>query len=167
MKTIFKFLIAILLFSIATVHADSIKKIHFGTIDRMIEIIDIEFETIDEGIFSNYNEGIFSNYKKNKREYIIEIYYQHDWETFWYKHTRGIFPPPELPEINFQKYFIVIAIDETRKTSGYFLDIENIFVAPAIENQIVQITLQLRQPGPVVQRVSTRPYHIVKILRPW
>ncbi len=143
MKTILNLLIATSLLTATTVYSDTIKK--------------MPFETIDKG------EG--SKYEKNNKQHIIEIYKQHDWKIFWGQHTNGTSPSPKLPEIDFQKYFIVIAIDEIRSSGGYTLEIKEITIDTALENRPFKITLQAEQPGSasITTSALTRPYHIVKI----
>jgi len=142
-RTILKILTVSLILSVAIANADTIKK--------------IDFETIDKGVYSQYEE--------NNKQHVIEIYNQNDWQTFWNKHTNGTFPPLELPKINFQKYFIVIAIDEIRNSGGYTLEIKDITIDTAFENRPFGIILKLKQPGSAATTTAalTRPYHIVKI----
>ncbi|MBU4304595.1 MAG: hypothetical protein KJ893_03065 [Candidatus Omnitrophica bacterium] len=143
MKAIFNFVIAISLLSTATVHADTIKKTAFETIDK----------------------GVYSQYEENNRQHIIEIYNQDEWQEFWNQHTSGTFPLPELPEIDFQKYFILIAIDEIRSSGGYTLEIKEIAIDTAFENRPFEIAIIINFPGSAAGTTAalTRPYHIVKI----
>ena len=143
MKTILNLLITASLLIATTVYSDTIKKIPFETIDK----------------------GTDSKYGKNNKQHIIEIYKQHDWKIFWGQHTNGTSPSPKLPGIDFQKYFIVIAIDEIRSSGGYTLEIKEITIDTALENRPFKITLQAEQPGSagITTSVLTRPYHIVKI----
>ena len=143
MKAIFNFVIAISLLSTATVFADTIKKTVFETIDK----------------------GVYSQYEENNKQHIIEIYTQNEWQKFWNHHTIGTFPSPELPKIDFQKYLIVIAIDEIRSSGGYTLEIKDIAIDSTLENRPFDITITLNYPGSAAGTTSalTRPYHIVKI----
>ena len=132
-----------LLFSTATVYADTIKKIDFETIDK----------------------GIYSQYEKNNKQHIIEIYNQKECQEFWNQHTSGIFPPPELPEFNFQKYFILIAMDEIRSSGVYILEIKEIAIDITFENRPFEIAIIINFPisAACTTGALTRPYHIVKI----
>ena len=144
MKAIFNFVIAISLLSTATVHADIIKK--------------TVFENIDKGVYSQYEE-------ESNKQHIIEIYTQNEWKNFWDQHTISTFPSPELPKIDFQKYFILIAIDEIRSSGGYTLEIKEITIDTAFENRPFEIAVIINFPGSAAGTTAalTRPYHIVKI----
>ena len=143
MKAKLKFLIAILLFSVATANADTIKKIDFETIDK----------------------GFYSHYKGDNKQHIIEIYNQEDWQTFWNQHISGTFPPPPLPDIDFKNYIVIVALDEMRSSGGYTLEIKKITIDTAVESRPFEIIIQLNQPGSAAGTIAvmTRPYHIVKI----
>jgi len=143
MKTVLNLLTATSLLIATTVYSDTIKTILFETIDR----------------------GAGSKYEKNNKQHLIEIYKQHDWKIFWGQHTNGTFPSPKLPEVDFQNYFIVIAIDEIRSSGGYTLAIKEITIDTALENRPFRITLQAEQPGSASTTTNalTRPYHIVRI----
>ncbi len=143
MKTVLNLLTATSLLIATTVYSDTIKTILFETIDR----------------------GAGSKYEKNNKQHLIEIYKQHDWKIFWGQHTKGTFPSPKLPEVDFQNYFIVIAIDEIRSSGGYTLEIKEITIDTALENRPFRITLQAEQPGSASTTTNalTRPYHIVRI----
>ena len=143
MKTVLNLLTATSLLIATTVYSDTIKTILFETIDR----------------------GAGSKYEKNNKQHLIEIYKQHDWKIFWGQHTNGTFPSPKLPEVDFQNYFIVIAIDEIRSSGGYTLAIKEITIDTALKNRPFRITLQAEQPGSASTTTNalTRPYHIVRI----
>jgi hypothetical protein len=143
MKTVLNLLTATSLLIATTVYSDTIKTILFETIDS----------------------GAGSKYEKNNKQRLIEIYKQHDWKIFWGQHTNGTFPSPKLPEVDFQNYFIVIAIDEIRSSGGYTLEIKEITIDTALENRPFRITLQAEQPGSASTTTNalTRPYHIVRI----
>ena len=143
MKTVLNLLTATSLLIATTVYSDTIKTILFETIDR----------------------GAGSKYEKNNKQHLIEIYKQHDWKIFQGQHTNGTFPSPKLPEVDFQNYFIVIAIDEIRSSGGYTLAIKEITIDTALENRPFRITLQAEQPGSASTTTNalTRPYHIVRI----
>ncbi len=142
MEKISMLIVTVVLLS-TSVYADSIQKVSFETIDK----------------------GGYSRYEKNDKQHIIEIYNQNEWRNFWSKHTSGTFPPPELPEINFQKHIVIVAIDEMRSSGGYTLEIKEISVDMAFENRPFMITLQSKHPGSASATTSalTRPYHIAKI----
>jgi hypothetical protein len=145
MKTILKTItISTILFLAMAAHAT-------GT------IVKVNFETIDQGVWSHY--------KINDKQHIIEIYNQNDWQAFWNQHTESITPAPKLPAVDFQKYFILIAIDEIRPSGGYAIEIKEITIDTAAENKPFAITLQAKQPGSASGNLSalTRPYHIVMV----
>jgi hypothetical protein len=142
MKKILK-VIAVALLVSTSVYADSIQKVSFETIDK----------------------GMNSQYEENNKQHIIEIHNQNEWQDFWSQHTSGMFPSSELPEINFQKHIVIVAIDEIRNSGGYTLEIKEIAVDTAAENRPFEIILELSQPGSAagVTGALSRPYHIVKI----
>jgi hypothetical protein len=115
------------------------------------------FETIDKGTYSHHEE--------NNKQHIIEIYSQNEWQKFWDKHVSGTFPKPDLPKIDFQKYFTIVAIDEIRSSGGYALEIKEITIDTAVESRPFVITLKVMYPGSasVTTSALTRPYHIVKV----
>ncbi len=141
MKKMLIFIVAALLIS-TTVYAGTIHK--------------VPFETIDKGYYSHYDE--------NYGQHIIEIYNQNDWQSFWDKHT-ATDPASELPEIDFQEYIVIIAMDAMRNTGGYDLRIKEIFVDTASENKPFKVNMVAEHPGSaaLVTFAFTRPYHIVKI----
>ena len=121
--------------------------------------------TLVKASFETIEQGIWSHYAIDEKQHMIEITNQNDWQTFWDQHTNNISPAPQLPEIDFQQFFILIAIDEIRASGGYTLEITEITIDTAAEHRPFVITLQAKQPGSASANISalTRPYHIVRV----
>jgi len=120
---------------------------------------------IRKAVFETVDKGFFSHYEGDDKQQIIEIYNKKEWKDFWEQHTKGIYPPPPLPIIDFTKYYVIVAMDEIRSRGGYALQIKEVKVDSSIENRPFDIIIQLIQPGSAVgtTAVITRPYHIIKV----
>ena len=121
--------------------------------------------TIRKAVFETVDKGFYSHYEGDNRQQIIEIYNKSKWKTFWEQHTKGIYPQPPLPIIDFTKYYVIVAMDEIRSSGGYALEIKEVKVDSAIENRPFNIVIQLSQPGSATATTAaiTRPYHIIKV----
>ncbi len=141
------------------------KKIFILTIIGLIFSVSAYPDTIKNVSFETIDQGAWSKYQENNDQQIIEIYDQKGWEDFWNKHTSGKFPAPGVPEINFRKYLVIVALDQIRNSSGYKLKIKNIVVDTALENRLFEISIEVTFPGSaaITADVLTRPFHIVKV----
>ena len=74
---------------------------------------DTTFETIDQGAISyyGYGTGFTGGYKIIKDE--------EAWKDFWDEHKSAIFPTPDLPEVEFNKNMVLVALQGNKPTSGY------------------------------------------------
>ena len=119
-----------------------------------------DFETVDKGMRSKYDIEVPSN--------LIEIYSKDDWESFWEKHTfSGIpnFRTRPSPNIDFDKYYVLVAIVHSINTGVSSLEIKSVEISTSHENKPLSIVTESKQAGSVamVITVDTRPYHIIKI----
>ena len=131
----------------------------------------IPFETIDQGDISYFNYGDTTFLGSD-----ITIKDRNSWEWFWVKHTQGIYPPPPIPGVDFQKA-MVLAVFLGVQTSGGgpSIQISSIEEIPNIDlgndattprepsDGISVIVKENKEPG--LLTVITNPYHIVKIIR--
>jgi hypothetical protein len=122
-----------------------------------------DFETIDKGTNSYYD--------KHDRSQLIEIYNYDDWSKFWadHKHLKVPKLPPgmtnePLPEVNFDEFYVLVALDQLRGSGGYLVEIKEIETNPKYGNRPVTIFVVSQQPGDITGTISlmTRPYHIIK-----
>ncbi len=120
---------------------------------------------IKKAVFETVDKGQYSDYEGENKQQIIEIYNKEEWENFWRQHVKGTYPPPPVPDIDFIKYYVIVAMDEVRNSGGYSLEIKEVKVDSSVGNRPFEITLQLVQPGSAaeVTGVITRPYHIIKV----
>ncbi len=120
--------------------------------------LEIPFETIDKGDISHYryNDDCFAGADliiKNKKT----------WAHFWAHHTAGIQPPPPLPDIDFKKELVIVAILGIQSSGGgpgiQVLEVSVNNSCWCLEVLIEDDTT----PGPL--DVITNPFHIIKLRR--
>lgn len=119
-----------------------------------------DFETVDKGMSSKYDIDVPSN--------LIEIYSKDHWEIFWKKHTYHGIPNFRIrpsPDIDFNKYYVLVAIDHSKNTGASSLEIKSVEISPNHENKPFSVVTESEQTGSVAMVIAedTRPYHIIKI----
>ncbi len=110
-------------------------------------IEEIPWETVIQGFHSAIKEP-----------YELRISNWDQFEDLWLAHTQNTYPPPPVPEINFEDMdLIAIGIGE-RPTSGFECVIKEICW---LENQTIGVFYKERIPGPDcdVYHVLTQPFH--------
>jgi len=134
----------------------------------------LAIDTLSNAELITVEKGVLSRLDNNERAHTLEIYNNEDWLAFWEEHKSVGVPglPPELmhesaPYVNFDEYYIVVAMDQVRGSGGYLLEIASVEVDGANGNKPYTIVIKLEQPGHSVGTISlmTRPYHIVMIRR--
>jgi len=139
----------------------TIALLFISAITRAGTIKNISFSTVDKGTYSPVGD------EKDNKQRIVEIYNQEEWKSFWEWHKASLKrdPAPELPEINFNDFIVIVAIDQIRGNGGYSLEIKNVSIDKAFKSRPFKISIEIKSPGSaqVTPSVMTRPYHIVKI----
>lgn len=113
------------------------------------------FKTIDEGAVSDYrhNEGF------NGENLVIKN--EEDWQKFWEDHTNGLSTSSlEVPQVNFEKNMVLLAIMGSQNTGGYEIQIKNIYEV-ACEITLAKYQESEPEPGSIVKMWGTNPYHFV------
>ena len=131
----------------------------------------IPFETIDQGEISHFNYG-----NANFLGADILIKDSTSWEWFWVNHTRGIYPAPPIPGVDFQKAMVLVALLGLQTSGGgpgiqitsveeiSSIDLSNDTITPREPSNGIKVTVKdNREPG--LLPVITNPYHLVKIIR--
>lgn len=129
-------------------------------------IINAKFETLDKG---DILRGEDDNSQHN-----LEIYNQQEWQDFLNKHTSGYNHGKKfsLPEVDFNDWFVVVAIDEQRPHLGYTFEIEAIDIYDTKSSYSLgnhhplEIKIKQGGAGGISGQMIIRPYHIVKVERP-
>lgn len=121
----------------------------------------LELETIDKGGYSKYEIEVPSR--------LIEIYSKDQWLSFWSKHTysgRPGFRIKSAPYIDFNDYYILVAIDHTLNTGTSSIRIKSVETS-SLPNSYkpLSVTIESEHAGltAMVLAMNSRPYHIVKI----
>ncbi len=88
---------------------------------------------------------------------------QEEWKTIWRLSTSGRIPPPDAPEIDFDRHMVVAVFMGRRNTGGYSVTIES--VREVEERVLVRYSTRSPVPGDMVTMAITSPYHIVIVPR--
>jgi hypothetical protein len=113
----------------------------------------IPFETIDKGYVSHYNYGDpnFNGEYKVIRD-------QESWEDFWDTHTSGIYPQPDVPEINFKSRMVLVALQGYRTDCcNYYIEFTKITQKGGTMNAYVY---KNEESG--MFTLITNPFHIIE-----
>jgi len=86
-----------------------------------------------------------------------------EWRDLWSKTTSNQTPPPQLPDVDFEKETLIAAFMGTERTGGYAIEITKITET----DSALMVSVKEISPGPncIVTMALTQPYHIVKILK--
>ena len=112
---------------------------------------EVEFQIIDEGYLSGYGE-----------ESYLVIRDETEWTDVWERHSRTLMPTP-CPEIDFSKNMVICAFMGERRTTGYSISIEKIYVED--EKLYVIVVKHHPPPNADVGQAITYPYIIVSLER--
>jgi hypothetical protein len=123
-----------------------------GEAEFTIRAHHMPYETIDQGWLSYYQYGTgFNGEFKVIRD-------QQEWEDFWADHKSGMYPRPPVPEVNFNRDMVLVALMGNFPSSGYGISIEH----TAKHGQT--LTAYYHQVfGPGMLPVVTNPYHIILV----
>ena len=118
----------------------------------------VDFETIDKGYISNYRLDVPTR--------MIEINNHKDWSIFWGLHSSsGIegFRERPVPSIDFEKHYILVAIESAVNNRAASLTINSIEVNH--DGLPLSIALQSRVAlsNALTLSIDSRPFHIVKV----
>jgi len=134
----------------------------------------LALDTLSNAELITVEKGILSRLDSNEGAHTLEIYNNEGWLAFWEEHKSVGVPdlPPELmhepaPYVNFDEYYIVVAMDQIRGGGGFSIEIVSVEVDAANESKPHTIVTKVRQPGYSVGAIAlmNRPYHIVMIRR--
>lgn len=123
----------------------------------------IAFETLALGDHSGYGWHIATF---TGADLVIQT--QAAWQQFWMLHTGNVFPPPEMPYVDFTRHFVLAVIQGPQTSGGmpavYITGVVRSPVASAAERPGLLVTVvDDERPGPL--DVITNPYHIVAVPR--
>lgn len=131
-----------------------LSSITFTVQTPVTEPISLPFETVDQGQLSYFGDP----------EDLV-ILDPATWEAFWAAHTSAFFPPPPLPEIDFESEMLIVTRMGTRSTGGYFTAIQEVIYNPADGSLTVRVHDHSPGPDDPVTLAFTSPYHIVRVQR--
>jgi len=111
---------------------------------------ELKFETFKKGFYSGIRE---------KGEFIIKN--KEDFLKLWKNLSANFIPPPEPPEINFEKFMLIAVFMGNKSTGGFNIQIERIIE----KNEEISVYVKEESPGKncIVTMAFTQPYHIVKL----
>ena len=129
----------------------------------------IPFETIDQGETSYFNYGV-----PNFLGADMVIMDEQTWTWLWGQHTASLSPSPPIPQINFNKEMILVAmLGYQTSGGGPSIEISSIEeIGQLSTGHVVTKTVQglpkgiqvfvkeNREPG--VKEIITNPYHVIK-----
>ena len=112
------------------------------------------FETIDIGDQS----GV-----AGERPQVFKLDTKSGWEELWSRHQANVLPAPRVPDVDFSREMVIVAVDQTEPSGGYRFEITGI---EEIEGRLV-VRVSKTIPGPdcIVTAVITQPSHIVRIAK--
>jgi len=120
------------------------------TTSRGYAVTELNFETIDNGIYSGIDESLYTSLRSKS-----------DFETFWIKHSQGTYPPPDIPTVDFQLDMVVSVFSGERSSGGY--DIEVKFITETDSEIVIHSETTVPCPLCMVTFAITQPFHIVKL----
>jgi hypothetical protein len=96
-------------------------------------------------------QGTFCHQKEPLRKIITKA---GEWEDLW----KRIFPGKTVPEINFSKFFVACVFMGERRTGGYYIEFDRLYM----RNNKVIITFREHSPSPqdLVIQALTQPYYL-------
>jgi len=96
-------------------------------------------------------QGTFCHQKEPLRKIITKV---GEWEELW----KRIFPGKTVPEIDFNKFFIACVFMGERRTGGYYIEFDRLYM----RNNNVIITFREYSPRPqdLVIQALTQPYYL-------
>ncbi len=132
----------------------------------------IPFQTIAQGEVSYFNYGDLAFLGAD-----IVIKNNNTWKWFWGKHTQGVQPPPLIPEVDFRREMVLVALLGFQSTGGgpsieitsvQFLANSDAFGEVIASGKQPAAGLRVtvtenREPG--LLTVITNPFHMVRVTR--
>lgn len=114
-------------------------------------IEDMWFDTVDQG----FSSGITYPYEKRFSNW-------EQFEPFWHEHASIFYPPPPMPDINFEDFDLYAVGIGERNTGGFIAEIFNVCW---MSDQSIGVFYKELIPGPGcnVPMVFTQPYHWVLV----
>ena len=85
-----------------------------------------------------------------------------DWRDFWSLHQSHTLPPPEPPDVDFERDMVIAAVDGAQPSGGYTFEIDAIGQEDG--RMIVSVTRRVPE-GCVTTAALTQPYEIVRLAR--
>lgn len=84
-----------------------------------------------------------------------------EWERLWRQHTAGMQPPPEVPEVNFNREMVVAVFMGEQPTRGYGVQVAA--VEETADTVYVQVEERFPAAGAKHPAMPVSPYHIVVV----
>ncbi len=80
---------------------------------------------------------------------------------FWKRHKQGHLPSPPVPEVDFNRQMVLVAIDRAEPSLGYTLEIQSVLRG----DESVVVTARKTSPGKncIVPLSGSQPVHIIEI----
>jgi len=131
--------------SLSSVLLAAICAIHFTTSAS----VSMSFETVAKG----YSSGI--------EDKLTEVVHSpEDFERFWRQHGSIMFPPPDVPTVDFQRDMIALIFRGTMNSGGYDLEVKGIDESDS--EIVVRYETSDPQPGDMTTMALTQPFHIIR-----
>ncbi|MDA2918523.1 protease complex subunit PrcB family protein [Desulfobacterota bacterium AH_259_B03_O07] len=122
----------------------------FGCVESAHQL---DLKLIESGAFSGITNGDLQFMVISEKDKFTEVYSK----------IRSLeLPRPPIPEINFDKYRVLVALMGQKSTAGYGISFDNLVLQR--DNEIeIKVIFNLPPPDSVLATVVTRPYVIASI----
>jgi hypothetical protein len=86
-----------------------------------------------------------------------------EWSAFWAQLVTGRLPPPEEPDVDFERYSVIVTCLGERPTGGYLTRIGSVTLD---DSGAAVVSIEDSEPGICgVTHATTQPYHVVLVNR--
>jgi len=92
---------------------------------------------------------------------VVLVRSREEWERLWRRHTAGMQPQPELPDVNFNREMVVAVFMGERPSDGYGVQVAAVEETP--DTVYVQVEERFPAGGAKRAAVPVSPYHIVVV----
>ena len=92
---------------------------------------------------------------------VVLVRSHEEWERLWRRHTAGVQPQPDLPEVNFNREMVIAVFMGERPSDGYGVQVAAVEETP--DTVYVQVEERFPAGGAKRAAVPVSPYHIVVV----
>lgn len=126
-----------------------------GEIPNRISAGNTDFDTIEKGTYSHCDR-----FFRPTDVRLLRFCNRADFGRFRSEHNASKFPPPEIPEVDFQTEMIIAALDRPERSGGYSVTVNSLEEA----DDTIIINITKISPGKRCETISAmrRPFHIIR-----